>query len=198
MAFGLSSGAISLIGAGAGLLGSKSGATSGSQTQTKSIDPFIKAKMDSLLGDTEALYKQQQQNGGLNPLMQAGLLQQAGVLTDPNYNTGYNQMRNLGSSLMSGGMAGNPFTNGSWADGSFIKGTPNTGQQKTATDGGIKPVTGNTNYMPQVDISKLMMSMDTPMTTTPAVDPEYEAYKKWLEDQKMSGFANPLNDAGGL
>lgn len=100
-----------------GLLGGASrGGSTSSQMQ---IDPEVKKNMYSLLGDVQNTYKSQlAQPNAMNPLMNTGIAQQQAVYTDPAYTQGYGQMRNLGLSLMGGGVAGNPFTQGGMAGGS--------------------------------------------------------------------------------
>ena len=118
-----------------GLLGSNDKLTQSTNSQTVAKDPRIMNSIYGLLDDSKAVYDTQRQNGGLNPMQRAGLQQQANVLSDPTYNVGFEQMRNLGSSLMGGGVAGNPFTNGAMLDGSWRQGLPNAGQQRMANSG---------------------------------------------------------------
>lgn len=63
-----------------------------------------------LLPSMQAWYEQNQ--SGLNPQMREGMNDQWGILTDPNTRAGYNNMSNLGASLMGAPVAGNPFTDG--------------------------------------------------------------------------------------
>lgn len=98
-----------------GLLGGgNKGLTGGSQSQTQQqqMDPKVAEYVYGLLGNANDIYKQQSKNGGLNDLQRAGLQQQIGVLSDPAFTSGYNQMRNMGMSLMGDGVAGNPWTSG--------------------------------------------------------------------------------------
>lgn len=130
-----------------GLLGGASrGGSTSSQMQ---IDPEVKKNMYSLLGDVQNTYKSQlAQPNAMNPLMNTGIAQQQAVYTDPAYTQGYGQMRNLGLSLLGGGVAGNPFTQG--------------GGQSGASSGGGNPYVQN--YLtPQV-----MANMTPPPAAAPA------------------------------
>ena len=49
--------------------------------------------------------------------MQQGLDMQRNALTDPAYAQGYQQQRSVGSSLLGGQVAGNPFTSGGMGQG---------------------------------------------------------------------------------
>lgn len=71
-----------------------------------------------LLGNAYNNFLLQNQVAGTNPLMNAGLESQRQVLSNPGTTTGFDQMRGLGSSLLSGGVAGNPFTQGHTAGAS--------------------------------------------------------------------------------
>ena len=112
--------AMDWLGAGVSLLGGLMGSNSGdkSTTQKQSMDPRMDRYVygadgqSGLLGNAWNLYQQQAQNGGLNDLMRQGMNMQLQTLQSPQYAAGYEQMRNLGTSLMSGGVAGNPFTGG--------------------------------------------------------------------------------------
>ena len=63
-----------------------------------------------LLNNAQDWYNANQ--SGLNPQMLQGMNQQWGVLNDPNLRNGYNNMANMGASLMNAPVAGNPFTDG--------------------------------------------------------------------------------------
>lgn len=100
-----------------GLLG---GSDSGSsQSQKKELDPRIAKYVygangdGGLLADANNLYRQQFAQGGLNPMQTGGLEMQRQTLMSPQFTQGYDAMRSLGMGLMSGGVAGNPFTGGS-------------------------------------------------------------------------------------
>jgi len=121
MSAGLSAGAIGLIGAVApsvvgGILGGQS--SGNTQTSQQSLDPRMQEILygsgadKGLLGDANALRKQQLAQGGLNDTQRAGLEMQRQTLMSPQYTQGYDQMRNAGSQLLGAGVAGNPFNNG--------------------------------------------------------------------------------------
>ena len=123
MAFGLSAGAVGLIGSiGAPLIGGLMGGSEGARGQTttaqQTIDPRIAKYLygengsGGLMGNTSDLYQKQLASGGLNPMQNAGLEMQRQAYTDPRYGQSYNNMRDVGMGLMGGGAAGNPFTQG--------------------------------------------------------------------------------------
>jgi hypothetical protein len=97
-----------------GLLGASG--NKGSSTQSQKMDPrmdrfvYGDSGQGGLLGDAYKLYSQQMAQGGMNPMMQAGLEGQRQFLTSPQYSQGYNNLMNLGQGLLGGGVAGNPFT----------------------------------------------------------------------------------------
>jgi hypothetical protein len=98
-----------------GLLGLAGGGDSSSTQQMKMdprMDRFVygESGKGGLLGDAYKLYSQQMAQGGMNPMMQAGLESQRQFLTSPQYTQGYNNLMNLGQGLLGGGVAGNPFT----------------------------------------------------------------------------------------
>lgn len=107
---GLGGLATSLLG---GALGSKG--QEGSQTSTNKIDPrmdpyiFGPDGKSGILGNVDALYKQQLAQGGLNDLQRQGMQMQQNWLMSPEYSQGFNQMRNVGSGLLGSGIAANPF-----------------------------------------------------------------------------------------
>ena len=123
MAFGLSAGAVGLIGSiGAPLIGGLMGGSEGAKGQTttaqQTLDPRIAKYLygengsGGLMGNTSDLYQKQLGQGGLNPMQNAGLEMQRQAYTDPRYGQSYNNMRDVGIGLMGGGAAGNPFTQG--------------------------------------------------------------------------------------
>ena len=97
-----------------GLLGS--GGSSQSQTQSNKmdsrLDPYVYGSdgKGGILGAANDWY--QANKSGLNPQMLQGLNSQWNVLSDPATMGAYPQMSNLGSSLMSAPVMGNPFANG--------------------------------------------------------------------------------------
>lgn len=118
-------GIASAVGGGknlAGLIGAALGATQGGKSQTTTAQNQIDPRMaqylygtgygdtNSLLGAAQKLW--QDNKSGLNPTMQQGLDMQRAALTDPAYGQAFQQMRSLGTGLMGGGVAGNPFSNG--------------------------------------------------------------------------------------
>ncbi|MEN9384618.1 MAG: hypothetical protein RL323_1761 [Pseudomonadota bacterium] len=113
--------AFDIFGAGASLLGGLLGSGSNDNTQaaTKSMDPRMDRyvygpdSQSGLLGGAWNLMQQQAGQGGLNDLQRQGLEMQRQYLMSPQYSQDYETMRNMGAGLMGGGMAGNPFTNGS-------------------------------------------------------------------------------------
>lgn len=97
-----------------GLLGS------GGNSQTSSMQDKIDPRMDPYIyGDGGILpaaagwYNQNQ--SGLNPQMLTGLNNQWSQIGASK--SGYDTMQNLGLSMMGGGVAGNPFSNGTMANG---------------------------------------------------------------------------------
>lgn len=111
-----------LVQIGGTLLGGIAGAKSAGAEQTASREFKMDPRMDryvygdgygdpnSLLGAALAQYKANP--SGINPLMQQGLDIARGALTNPAYSQSFTNMRDLGNSLMAGGVAGNPFTQG--------------------------------------------------------------------------------------
>lgn len=119
MAFGMSAASAALVGSVAapvigGLLG---GAGNGSSsTQSNELNPKLAKYVygsdgnSGLLANAFDLYQKQMQQGGLNDMQRQGLNMQSQFLNSPQYTQGYNQMMQLGSKLMGGGVAANPFT----------------------------------------------------------------------------------------
>lgn len=109
---------IDLLTAGVGLLGGLLGGSESEQTTTKSLDPRLAKYVygddgtSGLLGDATNIYRQQMATGGLNNHQRQGLDMQMQYLTSPQYQQSNQQLFNTGSSLLGGGIAGNPFTNG--------------------------------------------------------------------------------------
>lgn len=102
-----------------GLLGSSKGANSATTSQQyrmdSRLDPYVYGGSNGggLLSDAANLYRQQMANGGLNDNQRQGLEMQRQALTSPQYTQGLDAMRSQGLGLLNGGIAGNPFTNGS-------------------------------------------------------------------------------------
>lgn len=124
-----------LVQVGGTLLGGIAGAKSAGAEQVASRESKMDPRMEqyvygsgygdpnSLLGAAQALWRQNP--NGINPLMQQGLDMATSALTNPAYSQSYTNMRDLGNSLMSGGVAGNPFTSGM----AQLGGMPQMGQQ---------------------------------------------------------------------
>lgn len=116
--FGMSAGTVlsavapAVIG---GLMGGSSGGNSATQSTQNQLDPNLMPYLygqGGLLGGVNGLYQQQAAQGGLNPMQLSGLEMQRQTLMNPAFTQGFDQMRSLGSGLMSQGVAGNPFTGG--------------------------------------------------------------------------------------
>lgn len=104
-----------LLGAGVGAIaGGSSGG--GEQTQKTTLDPRIAQYVygtdgnSGLLGDAQSIYQQQMNQGGLNDMQRQGMGMQYQYLTSPQYQQGAQQKFDVGSGLLGGGVAGNPFT----------------------------------------------------------------------------------------
>ena len=165
-----------------GLLGSEG--SSSSQTSNKIDDrlaPYVYGKdgKGGLLADVMGQYQQQFAQGGLNPMMRAGLESQRQVLASPQYTQGYDAMRSMGLGLMGGGVAQNPFTSGGMGGG--------------AAPSVVRPAT-NTQYQPfQPQQTESLQAMSTPIQSvaqyqaanpapaapaTSAIDDAIDAYMK--------------------
>lgn len=168
-----------------GLLGG--GGSESSQTSNKIDDrlaPYVYGKdgKGGLLADVNSLYQQQSAQGGLNPMMRAGLESQRQVLASPQYTQGYDAMRSMGLGLMGGGVAQNPFTSGG-----------SVGGGATQNPSVVRPTT-NTQYQPfQPQQTESLQAMNTPIQsvaqyqaanpapaapTTSAIDDAIDAYMK--------------------
>lgn len=104
----------SVAGAAIGVVGGAMTKGSSSSSSQNQIDPSLQPYLygpGGLIGNVNNLYQQQNAQGGLNPLQTAGLEMQRQTLMNPAYTQGFDQMRSLGSSLLGGGVAGNPFGN---------------------------------------------------------------------------------------
>lgn len=154
-----------LIGAGAG---AASGGGTNTSTQQQQMDPRMQGYIygsgagdpNSITGAAQQLW--QQNKTGLNPTMQQGLDMQRAALTDPAYGQAYTQMRDLGSSLMSRPVAGNPFTSGAM---------PNFGgsvQDLISSGGGLL---GNAAQPPQAQPAQPVNGLLGPAPTMQAGGP---------------------------
>lgn len=112
-----------VAGAAVGVVGNSLLSDSGGNTSTQKqeMNPNVAKYVygsdgnGGLLADAQGIYKKQFAQGGLNPVQLAGLEMQRQYLMSPQYQQGYADMQSAGRSLMGGGVAGNPFTNGSIA-----------------------------------------------------------------------------------
>lgn len=101
-----------------GLLGGSSASKGETATAERKMDPRMDRLVygsdgqSGLLGGAFNLLQNQQAQGGLNDLQRQGMDMQRQFLMSPEYGQSYNQMRNMGQSLMGAGVAGNPFTGG--------------------------------------------------------------------------------------
>lgn len=98
-----------------GLLGGSSGSSGGgtTSTSTNSADPRFNNYVYGAGGVLPSAQNWYQNNStGLNAQSLEGLNRQYAVASDPNTSQGYTNMQSLGSSLMGGKVAGNPFTDG--------------------------------------------------------------------------------------
>lgn len=113
-----------------------------SSTQTSQIDPRL---ADAIYGKGGSIPAAQEwftkNRTGLNPQMQQGLGNQALQLASSK--GGFDQMQNLGLGLMSGGVAGNPFSQG------YSGGTNFGGSGPSNTAGGNQPIQQMPQGMPQ-------------------------------------------------
>lgn len=171
-----------------GLLGG--GGSESSQTSNKIDDrlaPYVYGKdgKGGLLADVMGQYQQQFAQGGLNPMMRAGLESQRQVLASPQYTQGYDAMRSMGLGLMGGGVAQNPFTSGGM------------GGSSTPAPSVVRPTT-NTQYQPfQPQQTESLQAMNTPIQSVaqyqasnpkPETPPE-DAINKAIEDyMKANGL----------
>ena len=177
-----------------GLLG---GGGSESERTSNKIDerlaPYVYGKdgKGGLLADVNSLYRQQAAQGGLNPMMRAGLESQRQVLASPQYTQGYEAMRSLGLGLMGGGVAQNPFTSGGMGGGaapSVVR--PTTGTQYTpftyapneALGGALNPVQSVAQYQ--------AANPAPAEPTTSAIDDAIDAYMK---ANKLGKYAENVN-----
>lgn len=108
-----------LLGAAAGAVGAgKGGLNSATTTNQNTVDPRIAQYIygpngsGGLLANVNNTMNQQMQNGGLNATQQQGLNMQLSALQDPAYASSLQQIRSVGTGLLGGNQAGNPFTSG--------------------------------------------------------------------------------------
>lgn len=175
-----------------GLLGS--GGSESRQSQQQQLDPRMQSLLygdytgGGILGDVNKLYKKQSANGGLNPLQTAGIEGQRQYLTNPNYNQGNNAMMNMGMSLLGGGVAGNPFTNGAMQGNRLAQPTQAPGPKyqqfnydnNPAIQGAMSPMTFNTPA-----------PAESP-AAAPQETPDQAAARMWEEMRKSGRLAELL------
>lgn len=117
-----------------GLLGGSDSGGGTTSTSTNSSDPRFNKYLYDAGGVLPSASNWYQNNStGLNEQSLAGLNRQYAVASAPNTAQGYTNMQSLGSSLMGGAVAGNPFTDGR------MGGTlgQNLGQTQQPTMGGM-------------------------------------------------------------
>ncbi len=177
-----------------GLLGS--GGNESRQSQQQQLDPRMQSLLygnytdGGILGDVNNLYKKQSANGGLNALQTAGLEGQRQYLTNPNYNQGNNAMMNMGMSLLGGGVAGNPFTNGSMRGNALSQPTQAPGPRyqqfnydnNQAIQGAMSPMT----FTPQAQAPAQAPA------AAPQETPDQAAQRMWEEMRKSGRLAELL------
>lgn len=117
-----------------GLLGGSDSGGGTTSTSTNSSDPRFNKYLYDAGGVLPSASNWYQNNStGLNEQSLAGLNRQYAVASDPNTAQGYTNMQSLGSSLMGGAVAGNPFTDGRMG-GNLGQ---NLGQTQQPTMGGM-------------------------------------------------------------
>lgn len=180
-----------------GLLGG--GGSESSQTSNKIDDrlaPYVYGKdgKGGLLADVMGQYQQQFAQGGLNPMMRAGLESQRQVLASPQYTQGYDAMRSMGLGLMGGGVAQNPFTSGG-----------SVGGGATQNPSVVRPTT-NTQYQPfQPQQTESLQAMNTPIesvaqyqaanpaTAAPATSAIDDAIDAYMKANGLGKYATNVN-----
>lgn len=187
-----------------GLLGG--GGSESSQTSNKIDDrlaPYVYGKdgKGGLLADVMGQYQQQFAQGGLNPMMRAGIESQRQVLASPQYTQGYDAMRSMGLGLMGGGVAQNPFTSGGMSGGT-----------QGAAPSVVRPTT-NTQYQPfQPQQTESLQAMNTPIQSvaqyqasnpkpeTPPEDAINKAIDEYMKANKLGKYqwADSVADGGGI
>jgi len=139
-------------------IGAVAGASSGGNEskQSTTIDPRIAKYIygadgtTGTLADANSIYQQQMGTGGLNDLQRQGLSMVHQYLTSPQYMQGNQTLYNMGTDLLAGGVAGNPYTKGQGSKGGgaavgggFQFNTPGSGSlQPIVPQRPTAPVTG--------------------------------------------------------
>ena len=144
------------IGSQTGSGGALSGLNSATTTAQNTIDPRLSQYLygaggnTGLMAQVAALQAQQSQNGGLNANQMQGIDMQKAALMSPGYTHGLDQMRNAGSGLLGGSMAGNPFTSGQQPPMPPAQGQPYQPMQQppVAQPPGWKPMPTQLNQQP--------------------------------------------------
>lgn len=189
-----------------GLLGGSEGGKGQQSTQRQELDPRIAQYLygsngsTGLLGHTNNTLQQQMAQGGLNGMQTAGLEMQRQALTDPRYTQGFDQMRSMGSSLMSGGVAGNPFTNGTMGANGQMRpqqqmpqqppqgyGQPQQPQQpqQGATGAAYQPIQAPAPYTPPPPPPAQASAMDM------------DAFQQYLRDNRYMQYDRESYGGGG-
>lgn len=184
-----------------GLLGG--GGSESSQTSNKIDDrlaPYVYGKdgKGGLLADVMGQYQQQFAQGGLNPMMRAGIESQRQVLASPQYTQGYDAMRSMGLGLMGGGVAQNPFTSGGMGGGL---------QQQPATNPSVVRPNTNMQYQPfQPQQTESLQAMNTPIQSvaqyqasnpkpeTPPEDAINQAIEDYMKANGLGKYADTSYD----
>lgn len=166
-----------------GLLGGSSGSSGGTTTtSTNAADPRFNQYLYGTGGVLPSASNWYQNNStGLNEQSLAGLNRQYSVANDPNTAQGYTNMQSLGSALMGGAVAGNPFTDGRMSLGS----TSGLGQNLGATQ---QPTMG-------------AMSFNNPAnaagsSTAAFTQPTYQTQNAGAASNNLSMLLNQLNQSG--
>lgn len=170
---------------GAGLLGAFLG-SKGNDTKTTStnaIDPrmgsYIYGNGSNVQGVLPAATDWYQKNqSGLNDQSLQGLNRQWNTASDPNTAQGYTNMQGLGSSLMGGGVAGNPFTTG-----------------RASLNGGANLGMGGQPAQPQFQNPALMGSVQ-PSNSGPFTQPA-NTWHPQAPQAPQNPFGNSPGGAGG-
>lgn len=173
-----------------GLLGGGGGKSSKSQSSTmdQRIGNYVYGQDGNggLLADARNLYRQQFDQGGLNPMQTGGLEMQRQTLMSPQYTQGYDAMRSMGLGLMGGGVAGNPFTGGQ-----TIRPTTNMDHaQFSYSQGGVPQsvLTAVTSPIQQAQAPEKVTTMQEDVL---AIVDEY------MRANKLGKYAEQAQDYGG-
>ena len=172
------------------LLGGSSGGSSA--TQRQEIDPRVRQSVfgtGGLLDNVDALRNTQYSQGGLNQMQNAGLEMQRQNYMSPQYTQGFDSMRNMGLSLMGGGVASNPFTRGT-ASPNFTQSQNNTGSAN------YTPFQYSQNATLQAAQNPILQQQSTP-AATPAATPNMNDINAAIEDYLRQHGINNFIDTSG-